>query len=77
MADKKLELMVNKELDLRRRYMAALPFCPDHRDKMKGLPCRQCEIERLQRENARLRFMIENGLGEEDLVRDSPTNPPT
>mgnify|MGYP003466418863 CR=1 FL=1 len=36
------------ELKLRRRYMRALPFCPDHRDKVIGLPCRECEIERLK-----------------------------
>lgn len=24
-----------------------LPFCPDHRDKVAGKPCRECEVERL------------------------------
>jgi hypothetical protein len=24
------------------------PFCPDHRDKVAGKPCRECEIERLE-----------------------------
>ena len=27
-----------------------LPFCPDHRDKVAGKPCRECEIERLRAE---------------------------
>ena len=37
-----------KELTLRRNQMSRFPFCPDHRDKVFGLPCRQCEIERLE-----------------------------
>ena len=44
------------ELQLRRQFMESLPFCPDHRDKVKGKPCRECEIESLTRKlrNARL-----------------------
>jgi hypothetical protein len=37
------------ELELRRRQMASSPFCSDHRDKLKGKPCRECEIEHLKR----------------------------
>lgn len=37
-----------RELELRRAYMQSLPFCPDHRDKVKGKSCRECEIERLK-----------------------------
>lgn len=29
--------------------LPALPFCPDHRDKVRGLSCRQCLIESLQK----------------------------
>lgn len=36
------------ELRLRREQMARFPFCPDHRDKVFGLECRECEIERLR-----------------------------
>jgi hypothetical protein len=35
------------ELESRRDAMSRYPFCPDHRDKVRGLSCRQCEIERL------------------------------
>ena len=35
------------ELELRRDQMARSPFCSDHRDKLRGLSCRQCEVERL------------------------------
>jgi len=38
----------NKMLSLKARVHDRLPFCPDHRDKVVGLPCRECEIERLQ-----------------------------
>lgn len=44
----KEERRQERELELRRSYMQALPFCPDHRDKVKGKPCRECEIERLK-----------------------------
>jgi hypothetical protein len=37
------------ELEIRRDWMSRNPFCPDHRDKVQGLSCRQCEIERLTR----------------------------
>jgi hypothetical protein len=37
------------ELEHRRRWMSRNPFSPDHRDKVQGLSCRQCEIERLTR----------------------------
>lgn len=37
-----------RELAMRRAYMRSLPFCADHRDKVKGKPCRECEIERLR-----------------------------
>lgn len=40
---------LKKEIELRKAYMDGLPFCPDHRDKVKGMCCRQCEIERLKR----------------------------
>jgi len=36
------------ELKLRRAQMARNPFCPDHRDKVHGKPCRECEIEHLR-----------------------------
>ncbi|GAG97044.1 unnamed protein product, partial [marine sediment metagenome] len=38
----------NKKLALKARAFDRLPFCPDHRDKVAGKPCRECEIERLQ-----------------------------
>lgn len=37
------------ELQLRRKQMASVPFCPDHRDKVRHKPCRECEIEYLKR----------------------------
>ncbi len=37
----------NMRLSLKARLVDRLPFCPDHRDKVRGLSCRQCEIERL------------------------------
>ena len=36
------------EVAKRREIMNRSPFCPDHRDKVAGLPCRECEIERLR-----------------------------
>lgn len=38
----------NEKLKLKARYADNAPFCPDHRDKVRGLPCRECEIERLR-----------------------------
>jgi hypothetical protein len=32
---------------LKARVVDRLPFCPDHRDKVAGKPCLQCEVERL------------------------------
>lgn len=37
-----------RELEMRRSFMQRLPFCPDHRDKVREKECRECEIERLQ-----------------------------
>jgi hypothetical protein len=42
------------ELKLRREQEKRVPFCPDHRDKVRGLTCRQCEIERLTAQLDRL-----------------------
>ena len=39
----------NEILSLKSRIIDRLPFCPDHRDKVAGKPCRECEVERLQR----------------------------
>jgi len=39
---------LREELKLRRHQMSQFPFCPDHRDKVHGLECRECEIERLR-----------------------------
>lgn len=36
------------ELQLRRKQMARYPFCPDHRDKVSGKPCRECENEHMR-----------------------------
>lgn len=35
------------ELELRRNQMKRYPFCPDHRDKVFGKRCRECEIEKM------------------------------
>lgn len=43
------------ELRLRRAQMSAFPFCPDHRDKVHGRSCRECEIERLDKRCENLR----------------------
>lgn len=37
------------ELKLRREQMKRYPFCPDHRDKVWGDPCKQCEIVTMRR----------------------------
>lgn len=39
---------LHAELGLKTRALDRLPFCPDHRDKVGGKPCRECEIEHLQ-----------------------------
>lgn len=36
------------ELDHRRSVMSRFPFCQDHRDKVAGKECRECEIEQLR-----------------------------
>lgn len=36
------------ELNLRRNQMSQFPFCPDHRDKVHGKECRECEVEHLR-----------------------------
>jgi hypothetical protein len=33
---------------LKARVVDHLPLCPDHRDKVAGKPCLQCEVERLR-----------------------------
>ena len=38
----------NKVLRLKAEGFDRLPFCPDHRDKVRGKPCRECEIEWLR-----------------------------
>jgi len=43
---------LNRKDELRKRYSENLPFCPDHRDKVKGLPCRECENERLRKQGS-------------------------
>jgi hypothetical protein len=47
-----------KENLLLKRIFSTFPFCPDHRDKIGGKPCRECEIERLETENADLKKTI-------------------
>ena len=37
------------ENDRRKFHLDGMPFCPDHRDKVAGKPCRECENERLRR----------------------------
>lgn len=34
-----------RTLLLKARYADNAPFCPDHRDKVAGKRCRECEIE--------------------------------
>lgn len=46
-AEQQLAAAEIKRLRLKGR-INRLPFCPDHRDKVAGKPCRECEIERLQ-----------------------------
>lgn len=40
------------------------PFCPDHRDKVVGLTCRECAIETLTRQ-----------LGAASVVKEISSNP--
>ena len=60
-----LAVKERKELELRRAQMARNPFCPDHRDKVYGKPCRECEIEHLARivrqQRAALRMALGSG----------------
>lgn len=58
------------ELDLRRRQMSRFPFCPDHRDKVLGKPCRECEVERLRSEVARLEAWLYRIDGGDNPCRD-------
>lgn len=46
------------EIEHRRSVMSRFPFCSDHRDKVAGLGCRECAIERLKAEKAKLRAFI-------------------
>jgi len=39
---------LRKQLALKTRWLEGMPFCPDHRDKVSGKPCRECRIERLE-----------------------------
>ena len=43
----------NSILSLKARVVDRLPLCPDHRDKVAGKPCLQCEVERLTRQRNR------------------------
>lgn len=56
------------ELEHRRSVMSRFPFCPDHRDKVAGLECRECEIERLKEELAE----AEEAIGHIDRVTIHP-----
>lgn len=63
----------NKILQLKARMVDRFPFCPDHRDKVTGKECRECEVERLdahlknwqddcqavRRDNTKLRAEVE------------------
>jgi hypothetical protein len=42
-----------RKLGLKARYVDRVPFCPDHRDKVAGKPCRECKIERLKQRIAK------------------------
>jgi hypothetical protein len=49
---------LEKDLRIARKKADAvdrLPFCPDHRDKVAGKSCRECEVERQARELDALR----------------------
>ena len=64
------DALANKErieLEHRRSVMSRHPFCPDHRDKVQGLSCRQCEIERLTAKVAALSSAVPGD-------RDAPTS---
>jgi len=54
------------ELRLRRHQMSQFPFCPDHRDKVHGLECRECEVEKLRAEFKRRKI----DLSDEVLIPD-------
>lgn len=58
------------ENELRRRQISRFPFCPDHRDKVLGKPCRECEIEQQRADNDRLTKLIEDHMThQENAVR--------
>lgn len=49
-----------KRLRLKARIHDRLPFCPDHRDKVAGLPCRECKIEELKDTIMRMRRRLQS-----------------
>lgn len=50
---------LEKKYKLVSEWRNRLPFCPDHRDKVAGMDCRQCTVEHLTSENARLKQRVE------------------
>ena len=61
--DEQCDCRCAAELRLRREQMRSFPFCPDHRDKVRHKPCRECEIERLNRVIERLQGLLTRGSG--------------
>lgn len=50
------------QIRVRKAIMDRLPFCSDHRDKVAGMPCRECQVELLQKELAEARKVTKDAL---------------
>jgi hypothetical protein len=61
-------LKENRKLEIKARLVDRLPFCSDHRDKVAGKPCRECEIEELRCKMRRLEARAE---ADEDEITEA------
>lgn len=57
---------IQGELKLRRSQMSRYPFCPDHRDKVYGRPCRECTVETMRKLLVAARHLLLVATGPED-----------
>lgn len=65
---------LEKEVGLRKRAADRLPFCPDHRDKVAGKPCRECRIGRLEGALAQVRDSMQNTASHVCAMRGCPAD---
>ncbi len=75
--EKHMELIIkeNKKLLLKSRIVDKLPFCPNHRDKVAGKSCRECEIENLKRKLEERTFALHTAIGmAQESILPTPTH---